>query len=114
MLTSFDLLIIVFLVFLASALAAIPLMFLIKNKIAKRIFFYVVLSLISYIAYGGIKIGLLGSFDINVILGVFAVLMGIAALVLERVFKNNNVVFLISRIAAANALLIAFSNAFLI
>ena len=59
-------------------------------------------------------IGITGQFITQIILGVLVILMSIAALVLERVFKNNEKYFLATRILSSVALVLGFANAFMI
>ena len=114
MFTFLDLLIVVFMVLLALALVTIPLMFLLKNKTAKKICFYVVTALALYVAYGGMRIGLVGSFDSQLLLGLFVGLVSIASLVVSLVLRKNEKVFLITRIASASVLVLGMLNAFII
>ena len=114
MFTSLDLLIVVFMIVAGLILVSLALMFLIKNKTVKRICFYAILALSAYLAYGGLRIGITGQFITQIVLGVLVILMGIAALVLERVFKNNDKYFLATRILSSVALVLGFANAFMI
>ena len=113
MLTFLDLLIIVSMVLIAASLFAVVLMFVIKNPKVKRVCFYITVALSAYIATVGVRInwpGFLG----QVVLAVVLALVSIGALVLERVRKGNEKVFLLSRIAAAAALALGVANALLI
>lgn len=112
MFTSLDLLVIVFMAIAASTLLSLSLMFLIKNKKAQRVCFYVASALTLYVAYVGIRIGL-GMFPMQVALGIVAALAAIAAFVLEKVSKNNPKLFLIARIISAAALMLGLFNAIL-
>lgn len=114
MFTSLDLLVLVFLAIAASTLLSLCLMFLIRNKIAKRIFFYVTLALGLFTAWGGFSIGFVGWFPGQIALSAVVVLMCVGAFVLERVCKKNDKMFLIARITSAAALVIGILNAFII
>lgn len=114
MFTSLDLLIVFFMTLITIGVVSTILMFLLKNKIAKRVCFYVVSTLILYVAYGGIRMGLVGSFMNQIVLGLFVALTAIASFVLERVFRRNDKVFLITRIVSASTLGLGLLNAFFI
>ncbi len=111
MLTSLDLLIIVFMVLTAATLLSLCLMFLIRNKTAKRVFFYITSALGLYISWVGFRIGFGGMFPIQIAIGVVTALMCIGAFVLERVSKGNSKMLLIARIISAVALVTALFNA---
>ncbi len=112
MFTSLDLLIIAFMVLAAVTLLSLCLMFLLRNKTAKKVCFYVVSALGIYMAYVGIRIGF-GMFPIQVLIGIVAALACVGAFVLERVCKGNDKMFLVSRLISAAALVIGFFNALL-
>ena len=113
MFTFLDLLVVVFLALIAATLLTLSLMFLLKNKTAKRICFYIVLVLSLYVSSIGLRIGLGGWFTIQIAFGVITVLMTIAAFVLERVSKGDEKLLKISRIIGAAALVIGMINAIL-
>ena len=69
MLNSLDLLVIVFMVIVALTLLSLALMFLIRNKTARRVFFYIVLVLGLYVATIGLRIGFSGYFFEQIALG---------------------------------------------
>ena len=110
MFTSLDLLIAVFMIVSRLILVSISLVFLIKNKTVKRVFFYIILAL----SAGGLRIGIAGQFNTRILLGVLVILVSIVELVLERVFKNNEEYFLATRILSSVALVLGFANAFMI
>lgn len=114
MLTSLDWLVIAFMGLAVLTLLSLCLMFLLKNKKAKRILTYVVAVLALYMASVGLRIGLGSWFVTQVALGVVTVLMSIGAVVLERLSKGNDKMLRISRIVAAAALVVGFANALLI
>ncbi len=112
MLTSLDLLVIVGMALAAVALLALSLMFLLRNRTAKKVFFYLASALGLYASYVGIYIGL-GMFTMQVVIGAVVAVVSIGAFVLERVSKGNEKMFLIARIASALALVVGLFNAIL-
>ena len=112
MLTSLDWLVIVFMIVAAVTLLSLCLMFLIKNKTAKKVFFYIVCVLGLYVSSIGLRIGFGGYFPMQIAIGILTVLVSIGAFVLEIVSKNNDKRLRVARIAAAAALVIGFMNAF--
>ena len=113
MFTSLDLLIIVFMALAAAALLSLCLMFLIRNKPARIVFFHIASALGLYVSWVGFRIGIGGLFTIQIAIGILTALMCVGAFVLERVSKGNNKMFLIARIISAAALVIGFFNAIL-
>ena len=113
MFTSLDLLIIVFMALAAVTLLSLALMFLIRNKTARKVFFYIASALGLYMSWVGFRIGFGGLFPLQIAIGVLTALMCIGAFVLERVSKGSNKMFLIARIISAAALVLGFFNAIL-
>ena len=113
MFTSLDLLIIVFMALAAVTLLSLALMFLIRNKTSRKVFFYTASALGLYVSWIGFRIGIGGLFPIQIIIGILTALMCVGAFVLERVCKGNNKMFLIARIISAAALVLGFFNAIL-
>ena len=113
MFTFLDLLIIVSMVLIAASFLSLVLMFLIRNQKVQRVCFYIAVALSLYIGYVGVRVNWQG-FEGQAILAAVLALVSIGAFVLERVKKNNDKVFLYSRIAAAVALVIGTANALLI
>ncbi len=113
MFTSLDLLIIVFMALAAVTLLSLCLMFLLRNKTARKVLFYITSALGLYMSWVGFRIGFGGLFPIQIAIGVLTALMCIGAFVLERVSKGNSKMFLIARIVSATALVIGFFNAIL-
>ena len=111
MFTSLDLLIIVFIALAAVTLLSLCLMFLIRNKTARKVFFYIASVLGLYVSWIGFRIGIGGLFSIQIVIGILTALMCVGAFVLERVSKGNNKMFLIARIISASALVLGFFNA---
>jgi hypothetical protein len=95
------------------SLVSVSLMFLLKNKTAQRVCFYVVLALIAYTVYAGLRIGI-GLFSTQVVLSLVVLFTAILAFVFERVFKDDNKLFLVVRIIAAAALVLGIVNVFII
>ncbi len=113
MFTSLDLLIIVFMVLAAVTLLSLCLMFLIRNKTARKVFFYITSVLGLYVSWIGFRIGIGGMFSIQIAVGILTALMCVGAFVLERVSKGNDKMFRIARFISAAALVIGFFNAIL-
>lgn len=113
MVTFLDLLIIVSMALIAASLLSVVLMFLIRNKKVQRVCFYIAAALSLYMAYVGIRINW-PDFYGQAVLAVVLALVSIGSVVLERVKKNNDKIFLITRIAAAAALVIGVINALLV
>ena len=97
----------------AVTLLSLALMFLIRNKTARKVFFYIASALGLYMSWVGFRIGFGGLFPLQIAIGVLTALMCIGAFVLERVSKGNNKMFLIARIISAAALVLGFFNAIL-
>ena len=113
MLTSLDWLVIVFMGLAALTLLSLSLMFLIRNNKVKNVFFYIVAALGIYISSIGIRIGLFGMFDVQLIVGILTALVSIGAIVMGAISKGDGKQFLIARIAASAALIVGFFNAIL-
>ena len=97
----------------AVTLLSLALMFLIRNKTARKVFFYIASAFGLYMSWVGFRIGFGGLFPLQIAIGVLTALMCIGAFVLERVSKGNNKMFLIARIISAAALVLGFFNAIL-
>lgn len=113
MLTSLELLVIVFMGLAALALLSLCLMFLMRNKIIKRVCFYIVIALAAFVTYAGLSIGLAGWFTEKIFFAAITTLMCIGAVVLDIIAKDNEKMRLIARILSAAALLIGMANAIL-
>ena len=111
MFTSLDLLIIVFMALAAVTLLSLCLMFLIRNKTARKVFFYLASVLGLYVSWIGFRIGFGGLFQIQIVIGILTALMCVGAFVLERVSKGNDKMFMIARFISTAALVIGFFNA---
>ena len=113
MVTFLDLLIIVSMVLIAASLLSLVLMFLIRRKKVQHVCFYIAVALSLYIGYVGIQINWPGFFG-QAVLAVVLALVSIGALVVERIRKNDEKVFLYARVAAAAALVAGIVNALLV
>ena len=111
MFTSLDMLIIVFMALAAVTLLSLALMFLIRDKTARKVFFYVASALGLYVSWIGFRIGIGGMFTIQIIIGILTALMCVGAFVLDRVNKGNDKTFMIARFISTAALVIGFCNA---
>lgn len=113
MITFLDLLIIVSMVLIAASLVSLVLMFVIRNKIVRRVCFYIAVALSLYIGYVGIRINWPDFFG-QAMIAIMMTLVSIGALVLSLVKRDSDKLFLAARIAAASALVIGVANALLI
>ena len=113
MFTFLDLLIVVVMALAAAGVLALALMFLVKNRKVQRVCLYIVAALGVYIGTVGFRINWLG-FEFQAILAIAMALVCIGAVVLERLKKDDEKMFLITRLAATGALVIGMANAFLI
>ena len=111
MFTSLDLLVIVFMALAAVTLLSLCLMFLLRNKTARKVFFYIASALGLYVSWVGFRIGIGGLFPLQIAVGVLTALMCVGAFVLERVRKGDDKMFMIARSISAAALVIGFFNA---
>lgn len=113
MFTSLDLLVIVFMALATVTLISLCLMFLIRNRTAKKVFFYIVSVLGIYMSWVGFRIGIGGLFPLQIGIGILTALACVGAFTLERISKkrDNEKLYLIARILSAAALLGAFLNA---
>jgi len=114
MFTSLDLLVVVFMIMAAMTVLSLCLMFLIRNKTAKKVFFYIVCAFALYTAYIGFRIGLSGYFQSQIAISFLTVIMVIGAVTLELLSKRNDKFSLYARVLSAAALMIGFANALLI
>ena len=111
MLNSLDLLVIVFMGLIAMTLLSLCLMFLLKNKTAKRVCFYTVSALSLYVTTIGLRIGIGGLFPTQIAVGALTGLLAIAAIVLELRGKGDEKKLRIARILAAATLVLGMINA---
>ncbi len=112
MFTSFDLLIVAAMGLAALGVMSTVLMFLIRNRIARRVFMYVSVALALYLAHAGLYISggaFLGQAAVS-----FAVIAGcVAVVVLDVLSKKNEKLFTLARILTAVAVVTGFANALL-
>lgn len=113
MFTSFDLIIIVAMVLLAASLVSLVLMFLLKNKKAQRVCFFIAAALGIYLGTVGFRINWPGFF-FQAMLAIVLALVCVAAIVIALRKKNDEKMFRIARIMAMAGLVIGFANALLI
>ena len=109
--TFLDLLILVVMVLAAVSLVAMVLMFLVKNKVVKRICLYLVAGLGIYVGYVGLRI-LWPMFPGQSLIAVLVAMTAIGSVVLERLSRNNKKLFLTAQILASAALFVGMLNAF--
>jgi len=113
MITFLDLLIITSMALIAASFLSLVLMFLVRSKKVRQVCFYIAVALSVYIGYVGFRINWHDFFGQAVLAAVLA-LISAGALVLERINKSDDKMFLFVRIAAAAALVIGTVNALLI
>ena len=111
MLTSLDWLIIVFMAFTAFALLSLCLMFFLKNTVARRVCLYVSSAFAVYVSTVAFRIGIGALFTGQIVFSCITALLAVAAVVVERVFKNKPKTLLIARIMSASAMVLALINA---
>lgn len=113
MFTFLDLLIVVVMALAAASLLSVVLMFVVKNKTVRRVCFYIVAALGVYVGTVGFRINWLG-FEVQAGLAVALALICVGAVVLERVKKGDDKMFLLARGMAAASLVVGMVNAFMI
>lgn len=113
MITFLDLLVIVCMALITAGALSVALMFLVKNQKVQRVCFYITVALSVYIGTVGVRINWPDFFD-QAVCAVVMALVAVGSLVLERVRKNDDKMFLIARIAAAASLIIGIINALMI
>lgn len=113
MFTFLDLLIVVVMALAAASLLALVLMFLVKNKTFQRVCLYIVAALGVYVGTVGFRINWL-DFAFQAGLAILLALVCISAVVLERVKKHDDKMFLVARLMAAGALVLGMANAFFV
>lgn len=109
--TFLDLLILFVMVFAAVSLVAMLLMFLVKNKVVKRICLYLVAALGIFVGCVGLRIlwpNFLGQSGVAVL----TVLAAVGSVVLERLSRDSGKRFLTAQILATAALVVGLFNAF--
>lgn len=111
MLTSLDWLVIIFMGLAALTLLSLCLMFLLKNKIARRVCLYIVAVLGLFVSAIALLIGHSGGFVTQMFFGVLTALMSLGSIVLSLIGKNNEKYQKIDRVLAAVSLIVGFINA---
>ncbi len=111
MLTSLDLLVIVCMAVAALTLLSVSLMFLIKNKTAKKVFFYITTALGLFVSVAAFLVGFSGFFPIQMAISLLTAWLSIAAIVVSIVCRKYKWTFLAVRLASVAALVIGFINA---
>lgn len=114
MFTSLDLLVIVGLALATATLLSLCLMFLLKQRIGKKICLYTVSALTLCLSGIALEIGIGGWFPGQIFFGILTAGAAITAFILDLVSKNSEKRAKIARFLAAGALLIGFANALLI
>jgi len=111
MMTSLDLLVIVFMAMAAVSLLALCLMFMVRNPQIKKVCFYIVSALGIYAGSVGISIGNF-MFPVQTVVGAIVAVVSIAAIALVVLSKGDQKKYRIARLAAAAALIVGIMNAF--
>ena len=111
MFTFLDLLVVVVMALAAVSLLAVALMFLLRNRTARRVCFWIVAALAVYLGYVGFRINWPG-FGFQFVLAALLALAAVGAVVLERLRKDDSAAFLAARIVASVALAAGMLNAF--
>ena len=111
MVTFLDLLVVVVMVLSAVSLVAIALMFLVKNRIVKRVCLYIVSAFGIYMGYVGLRI-LWAGFPAQAALAVLTTMVSIGAVVLERLGRDGSKTFLAAQVMASLSLIVGMLNAF--
>lgn len=110
MITFLDLLILVALALLAAGVVTMALMFLVKNRKVQKVSLYLTGALAVYLGYVGLRISW-PMFMGQAVVAIVAALAGIAAVVLERLSKDNEKQFLLARVLSAAAVVVGIVNA---
>ncbi len=110
--TSIDLLVVAFMILATVSLLSVGLMFIIRNRIAQRIFFYSTTAFTLYLSYVGLYIGIAGFFTPQIVAGVVVLNLALSAVALQIFSRGSKRLFLIARIVSAAALIGAFFTAF--
>lgn len=108
-----DLLVLVFAVLAAVALAAVSLMFLLKNKLAKRIAFYASVALGVLLSSVGIYVAAVSALPVFVGVAAAGLLLSIGALMLERFGKDKAKGFVLARVGSVAALALGLYSLYL-
>lgn len=111
MFTFLDALVIVFMALAAAGLLSLCLMFLVKNRKLQKVSLYVAVALGLYLCTVSVRIGF-PLFPVQAALGVALGGVSVAALVLERLSKDDEKKFRLARILAAVGLVVGLVNAF--
>lgn len=112
MITFLDLLIVVALALTAVSLVTMVLMFLVKNRVVKRICLYLVAALGIYMGFVGLDI-LWPNFLGQAMIAGLAILTAVCAIVLERLRKNSDKALLAAEAMASAALVAGMLNVFM-
>ncbi len=107
-----DLIVVVFMVTSAVSLLAVCLMFLVRKPVVRKVCFYIAVAMGVYVASIGVRIGMT-LLSAQAVVGLVAGAMSIAALVIERMSKDDERKFLAARVLATAALVVGAVNAFM-
>lgn len=110
MFNSLDLLVIVSMALIASALLSLALMFLVKHPTVRKVSFYVAAALGVYVGTVGLRI-LSVEFPLQFALAAALLLLSIAALVVERLSRGSEKRFLVARVMVTVSVIVGLMNA---
>ncbi len=108
-----DLLVVVFAAAAALAAAGIGLMFLLKNKVAKKAAFYASVALGVLLSAAGIYVAAVSALPLYIGVAVAGALLAVGALVIERKGRDNAKSFVIARLSSVAALALGLYSLFL-
>ena len=108
-----DLLVLVFAAFAVVALTAVALMFMLKNKLAKRIAFYAAVALGVLLSAAGVYVAIVSALPLFIGIAAAGMLLAIGALLLERFSKDNAKGFMLARVGSIAALALGLYSLFL-
>ncbi len=112
MFTSFDLLIVVALGLAAMGVMSTVLMFLIKNRTARRVFMYISVALALYLANVGLYISM-GAFPGQTMTSFVVIAACAAVILLDVLSRKKEKLFTVARIITVLAVVAGFANALL-
>ena len=108
-----DLLVLVFAAFAAVALAAVSLMFFLKNKTAKKVAFFAACGYGALLAAVSLYIAFTGMLALDIVIGVLGALFVVGALVWQLVGKKRKSSFVFARLCCVAGLVLSIYNLFL-
>ena len=114
MITSLDLLVILFMGLAFAALLSVVLMFLIKNKVVRYVAMGAVLVTAACAATFGFLVGFAGAFLGQIAVAALAVLLIPTAIVLSIIGAKHKNLFLVARLVSVASMVLGMLSAFFI